>query len=364
MHQLLQDSIGALEQPDFRDMFIKFLALQRYDLKPYVRIFAKLQADEQLRDGTVTVAGVETSALELATRFVDFLIGASRRYRLAELAEQFWRAFADAVGEAGPRECVEARAKLGLDHERLCMMPMLRPALLALTPRRILDFGCGPNRLAPVLQEEYRQVGQPVPTVIGVDVHLPEDAYVDPARGIHLYDLRRQSLSSVLKGPVDLIILTYVMHHMSEADQAGALKMLAAALGARGKLLVLEASVDTSGDELALFEQAQQSHETWPREGWVDAYRKVSRRFYQADAKEQRMLLCLEDVFGHVLLPGPAAAPLSMPLPFSYVGRDAVAHLAHQGGLEPDDELTAVLGMPPTLKFGPPSSLYAFQHGP
>jgi SAM-dependent methyltransferase len=364
MHQLIRNSIRALEQPGFRDMFIEFLALQRYDLKPYVRIFAKLDVDDRFQDGIVTVGGAETSAAELATRFVEFLISSCSEHELAELAEEFWSVFSEAVGEAGPRECVAARRKLGGDHERLCLMAMLRPALLALTPRRILDFGCGSNRLAPVLQEEYRRAGHPVPTVIGVDVNLPQDAYVDPARGIHLHELRSQSLSSILGGPVDLIILTYVMHHMTQAEQSNALEMLATALGPAGKLVVLEASVDANGDDLARFERAQRTHETWPREGWVDAYRRVSRRFYQADANEQRMLLCLEDVFGHVLLPGPAVAPPSMPLPFSYVGRDAVARLARQSGLEPVDELAAVLGMPPTLKHGPPSSLYVFQHGP
>ena len=363
LHRLVQESLNALGQPGFRRTFIRFLALQRYDLTPHRRLFDTIDVDDRIQDGKVTIGGNPISGEDLATRFVDFLSGAARQWELAQLAEEFWRTFPEAVGGARPREYVRACEALGDDYELRCLVPMLRTPLHVLSPRRVLDFGCGANRLGPAMQVSLQRAGLPVPTVIGVDVYLPENAYADPARGVHLHDLGSQSLAAILARPVDLVILSYVLHHMTESEQEEAMAMLDAALVPGGRIILLEASVDTNDGDLALFEATQRSHESWPGDDWVAPYRAVSRDFYQASTNEQRMLLCLEDVFGHVLLPGPTAAPLRMPLPFSYVGRDEVARLAGRIGLQPDHELSAVLGMPPTLKHGPPSSRFVFQHG-
>jgi SAM-dependent methyltransferase len=356
MHELLQSSIGALRQSRFRSRLVRFLALQRYELTPYRRVFGKLDLDEQFESGQVTVGGQRVSAEELATRFVDFLSQASPRLGLAELAESFWGAFPDAVGDAGPSEYVQATRSVGADYELCCLVPLLEGVLLARPPSRVLDFGCGANRLGPALQARLRQAGLPAPTVIGVDVKLPPNAHLDPARGVYLHDLRTQSLEAILSHPVDLIFLNYVLHHMTETEQPSALAAVAQALLPEGRVVILEASVDTNEDDASQFRATQQDQRLWPSQAWVAPYRSVSLDFYQADAREQRLLLCLEDVFGHVLLPGPGAASPSMPLPFSYIGRDELTRLARNAGLEPDPELSAVLGMPPTLKHGPPTS--------
>jgi SAM-dependent methyltransferase len=361
MHELIRQSIDALEQPGFRDAFVRFLALQRYDLTPYGRV---LGVDNQPEHGKVTVGGRLVSGTELADRFVDFLTRTPRRCELMDLAEEFWHAFPDAVGDAGPPEYVQACRMLGDAYESRCMMPMLSAPLHALSPGRVLDFGCGANRLGPAMQAMLRQAGLPVPTIIGVDIHPAEGAFEDPAAGVYLHDLRSQPLATIVGEPVDVIILKYVLHHMTASEQEAALSVLAGFLAPGGRVIVLEASVDTNQADAQEFEEGRRGARIWPQDDWSTPYWIVSRNFYGATGHAQRMLLCLEDLFGHVLLPGPTATPLRMPLPFSYLGRDAVTRLAAKGGLEPDRELSAVLGMPPLLKHGPPSSRLAFRPTP
>ena len=93
LHRLVQESLNALGQPGFRRTFIRFLALQRYDLTPHRRLFDTIDVDDRIQDGKVTIGGNPISGEDLATRFVDFLSGAARQWELAQLAEEFFRAF-------------------------------------------------------------------------------------------------------------------------------------------------------------------------------------------------------------------------------------------------------------------------------
>ena len=364
MHPLLTESIRALDEPSFRELFETFLVLQRYDLTPYVRLFETLPDIEQARRGTVTVGTEEIEAARLVADYVDLLRRAPRPTELPVLAEAFWKTFAEAVGNRGPRECLAARRDLEPEYERNFMLPLLQPQLRHLAPKRVLDFGCGLNRLASVLQDDLRLADLGVPTVIGVDVRVSADARVDPDRGIHLHDIHDQPLSAVLDAPVDLVIANYVLHHMTKAAQGTVMNDFARALAPEGRLLILEASVGTDGDDLTSFEHCLSGHPAWPSDAWAKPYRAWSRRFYRADSRTQSMLMCLEDTFGHVLLPGPRPGHPPMPLPYTYVDRATLTQAARSARLEPDGELSVVLGYPPSLKYGPPSSLHVFRHAP
>lgn len=361
MHPLLVDSLQALDEPDFRNLFHQFLVLQRYDLSPYVHLFGTLPDDDRSRQGKLSLGSEEVFADALVTQFIGVLRGGPRLGGLGALAETFWHAFPDAVGNRGPVECIAARRKLENHYERHFTLPLLQPQLRALAPRRVLDFGCGLNRLALAVQQEALRIGVGVPTVIGVDVHLPQDAVSDPEHGIHLYDIHDRALASVLDAPVDLVIVKYVMHHMSEAEQSTVMSTLAQVLEPQGTLLVLEASVGTDAEDQNSFVRAQDAHAVWPKAAWAEPYHAWSRRFYRCDGHTQRMLVCLEDTFGHVFLPGPRRDGTPMPLPYTYVDRRLACRMAEEAGLVFDAELSAVLGLPPCLKYGPPSSLLAFR---
>ncbi len=364
MHPLLIDSIRALDDPSFRDLFQTFLVLQRYDLTPYVQMFETLPEIEQVHRGTVTVGTEEVEATRLVAQYVDRLRSAPRPTDLPSLAEAFWEAFAEAVGDRGPQECLAARRELEPEYERNFMLPLLRPQLHQLAPKRVLDFGCGQNRLAAALQDDLRLAGLRVPTVIGVDVQLPPDARMDPESDIHLHDIHDQPLSAALDAPVDLVVAKYVLHHMAEAAQGTVMNDLAGILAPAGRLLILEASVGADASDLDSFEHCLNGHAAWPSSDWVEPYRAWSRRFYRADARTQSMLMCLEDTFGHVFLPGPRPGHPPMPLPYTYVDRASLAAAAKNAGLKPDVELSTVLGLPPSLKYGPPSSLHVFRRAP
>ncbi len=360
MHPLLASSLRALSEPDFRQLFAEFLVLQRYDLAPYVHLFGTLPDDDRFRRGALTLDHGEVSARELVAQFLDQLARTDADGEVQDMAERFWRTFPDAIGSRGPHECLVARRSLEPEYERHFMMPLLGPQLRELAPRRILDFGCGLNRLAVALQEDFAARGEAVPIVTGVDVELRPGAMDDPARGIHLHGLRGRSLASVVEAPVDLVIVTYVLHHMDPADQSRVMPELAAVLAPRGRLLVLEASVATDAMDQASFGRSQSEHSAWPQQGWVEPYRSWSSRFYRTNTRFQAMSMCLEDTFGHVLLPGPGPEGVApMPLPYSYLSRTQAVQLAAAANLQLDRSV--VLGLPPLLKYGPPSSLWVFR---
>ena len=362
MHPLLASSLRALTDPEFRGLFAEFLALQRYDLAPYVHLFGTLPDDDRSRRGTLTVGAKEVSAPELVARFIDHLVGGTARQEVFALAQDFWETFADAIGSRGPRECLVARRDLEGQYERHFMMPLLGPQLRQVAPRRVLDFGCGLNRLAVPLQQDFRARGKPIPTVTGVDVELRPGALEDPERGIHLRNLQGQPPSAVLDAPVDLVIVKYVLHHMSPTDQGRVMVDLAEVLEPGGTLLVLEASVGAEATDRDSFAKNGSEHPAWPREAWAEPYRSWSTRFYRASPRHQTMLVCLEDTFGHVLLPGPGPDGVApMPLPYSYLSRAEATELAAAANLGIDQDLSAVLGLPPSLKYGPPSSLWVFR---
>ena len=364
MHPLLVDSIRALDEPSFRDLFQTFLVLQRYDLTPYVQLFGTLPEIEPARRGMVTVDAEAIEARQLVSEYVELLRRFPRSGDLPSLAEAFWNAYGAAVGDRGPLECIRARRGLEPEYEQNFMLPLFSPQLRRLAPMRVLDFGCGLNRLAAALQEDLRRVGRAVPTVIGVDVQLSEDARVDPEQKIHLHDIHERPLAQVLDAPVDLVIAKYVLHHMTVAAQGTVMNDLASVLAPEGRLFILEASVSTDGDDLASFEDCLRGHTAWSSSDWVEPYRAWSRRFYRADARTQSMLMCLEDTFGHVFLPGPRPGQAPMPLPYTYVDRTTLVEAARAAGLQPDADLSIVLGLPPSLKYGPPSSLYVFRRAP
>ena len=166
-----------------------------------------------------------------------------------------------------------------------------------------------------------------------------------------------------LFGPsVDVVIVKYVLHHMAPAEQSRVMPNLAEVLAPEGKLLVLEASVGTDATDRASFGHSQAEHPAWPQQAWAEPYRSWSGRFYQASVQHQAMLMCLEDTFGHVLLPGPGPEGMApMPLPYSYLSRMDATRLAAEANLQIDRERSAVLGLPPSLKYGPPSSVWVFQ---
>lgn len=362
MDPLLQSSLEALREPSFRQLFGDFLVLQRYDLTPYVHHFRTLPDEERTRRGLLTVSGTEVSAQGLVERFLDFLAKTGPDDAFEGVAEGFWRAFPDVIGGRGPRECLAARSHLERDYERNFMMPLLSTPLRALAPRRVLDFGCGLNRLAGAMQEDFRVRGEPAPTVTGVDIELRPGAVEDLERGISLRRLHGPSLAAVVEVPADLVIAKYVLHHMDPVAQARLMSEVAAVLAPGGRLLVLEAAVETDAMDRESFATTSVEHPAWPLQAWAEPYRAWSTRFYRASARDQRHLMCLEDTFGHVLLSGPGpvgAAP--MPLPYSYLGRVETTRLAAEAGLELDRQLSVALGLPPLLKYGPPTSVWVFR---
>jgi hypothetical protein len=163
MHPLLEDSIQALDDPGFCDLFHQFLVLQRYDLTPYIHLFGTLPDHEKFRHGTLSAGTAEVSANEFVRQFIGMLRESQHPSELAALAEAFWNAFPDVVGNRGTLECVTARQALEGEYEQHFMMPLLRPQLCSLAPRHVLDFGCGLNRLASAIQKKLRGMGAVVP---------------------------------------------------------------------------------------------------------------------------------------------------------------------------------------------------------
>lgn len=364
MDKLLEKAVLALGENQFRQHFVEFLMLQRYDLLPYVELFGTLDNIGENNRFELTVGDKTISAHNLVEQYVNFITRNYDGTDVRSVADEFHHEFFSAIDNGGPDECRIARESLDKDYELNFMMPLLRPALADIEPLRVLDFGCGMNQLGRVLQQEFFEAGLSIPEIIGVDMHDSKDVTVDSPKGVYYYNLRKQELEAVVKEPVDLVFVKYVLHHMSAQEQQNIVERLASILKPGGRLIVLEASVGTDELDFSMFEKAVQTHPSWPNEKWAAPYHEWSRNFYKLDAKYQSMLMCLEDAFGHLFLCEKNQMNTEMPLPYTYISRNELIRFTQKSDLHFEPELSAVVGLPPSLKYGPPSTIMSFTSRP
>ncbi|MBN2343542.1 MAG: class I SAM-dependent methyltransferase [Deltaproteobacteria bacterium] len=361
MDALSFEALAALENPIFYNLFSEFLELQRYDLIPYIRHFRTLSAEIVAEPSFLTVDEQRISAASLVSAYLEFILNHFRKMSFDDLCRAFQQQFHPAIADGGPLECRTARESLDPAYARHFIWPLFKPAIASKHPGRILDFGCGQNGFSRVLQTEMPRTETDFPIIFGVDVQDAHNAWQDPSAGIFYFDLKKQSLEDAIDQPVDLIFVNFVFHHMEISARNETIPKLAALLSPGGILAVAEASVDTDADDDVMFAQTTQNHPVWQNNSWNTRYLQWSTRFLSANPTHQHYLMRLEDLFGHrFLYPNEIDRPV-MPMPFSFLSRNTLAMQLSQWNIQFVKEESSVFGLPPLLKYGPPTSLWIFK---
>ncbi|MBN2718262.1 MAG: class I SAM-dependent methyltransferase [Deltaproteobacteria bacterium] len=361
MEPLTYDALTALEDPHFHQLFSEFIQLQRYDLAPYIHTFKTLDPAATPHRDILTVGGKKISAEALVSAYLEFIVDHFRKMSFDELCNRFQQKFHEAIRNGGPEECSIARASLDPSYEQNFIWPLLQSAVVRQSPNVILDYGCGQNGLSRVLQRNLRFPGKIGPFIFGVDLHDAQNAWQDEPNGIFYFDLKKHSLETAISKPVDLIVVNFVLHHMKATDRNDVLPKLTALLAPGGTLVVTEASVETDNVDRTRFAQTAACHPAWNGGQWKERYIQWSEKFLDANAHWQHYLLRLEDLFGHCFLYPQEINRPPMPMPFSFIGRDSLTdQLSHlqMRYIEGDSQ---VYGLPPVLKYGPPTSLWVFR---
>jgi SAM-dependent methyltransferase len=225
----------------------------------------------------------------------------------------------------------------------------------------VADVGCGLNRLGKAILHCVDQEGLANALqwrVCGTDISQRCEASLD-AR----LKFERQEPPTRLPfatETVDMVIVKWVLHHMSPAAAASMASEIARATKPGGCVVIVEAMM--GGAELkAAIDAEQRNAKTWPPQQpgtrWFERRQCTTSKYLALSLAQQRLVLALEDYHGHWL----DQANTAMPLPFNYMTSERIKALFAEAGLHEREDKRRVFGMAPIIHWGPPSLRLVFE---
>lgn len=113
---------------------------------------------------------------------------------------------------------------------------VLEPRLQELTPsgtERILDYGCGTGRLAPLLND--------LGTYLGVDINRPAVEHARGANpGLAFQWIGNDGILHVVTGRIDVVVAITVLQHVPESLIGSTCAELARVLSPSGRVVLIE----------------------------------------------------------------------------------------------------------------------------
>ena len=230
----------------------------------------------------------------------------------------------------------------------------------AIPPNSIIaDIGAGKNKLGRQILEYSDQTGLKVRYVVGTDLNDWTDKTGKPDPRLSFIYQESSTRFPLSANTYDVVIVKWVLHHMTYEDQSTFLKSINHILRPGGRLIIFEA-LGATNDEKEIWEGFQveaRNANTWPKGSFFNANLKLTKDFMMLNSEQQRKVHALEDFFGHNLVMGRDW----MPQPFTYRPVSSFQELLTKLGFMENKTLRRVYGSAPIMRMGPPSIRLVFE---
>jgi SAM-dependent methyltransferase len=235
----------------------------------------------------------------------------------------------------------------------------------ALPPNSVVaDVGAGKGQLVEEMLKYSDEQGLGIKMVLGTDVtdwrhHAKEDSRL-------LFVHQKTGLAVPLRAnSVDAVVLKWVTHHIDRDKRDAFFKSIWRILKPGGRLIIVDALLTRVTEEQqqeaeiwTSWVNETKNRETWPQGSFYKDNIKLSRDFMLLNGEQQKLVLALEDYFGHNLIMG---RDETMPQYFTYMPLAEIREQMGQLGLEEKKEYFRNFGSPPIERMGPPSMRVVFE---
>lgn len=349
----IRRSLLALEDPQVRKIFTRILDRMldtkvmegHYGFGPTPDAFA-------FRDGQIT-------RQELVEEIIEYLRNGSG-WNLRDLVGGFWVEFNfpdprdSEFHTVGPREMRDHSRPYDEHKEWWATLPLIWQLL----PQNgvVLDVGAGKARLGEEILRYSDKNTLGIRKVISTDKHnwVAPGAVFDPR---HEYQLQPGDVPELPAGTADLAILKWVLHHAPEDEQGRLINRLFSIVKPGGTVVVIEALVGSWSEIRPRLMEAINNRAVWPQGPWAREDLRLLKSYLQLEPAQQRHVLALEDFYGHLLV----SHRVQLAQPAMYMDRAAVVGKFSNAGFVELPDWYLPYGLPPVIRYGPPSVMYVFQ---
>ncbi len=339
--------LPALQNPSVRNIFKQIIEerLNNEFLSTYYQLGQRVDS--------YVIRNQRVSRKQLVIQIVNFLIAMLNNSPIV-VAKTFWREFSfKGKGNAAgvPTEIDPIETAYSKISQNVMGVVMIEDLLKQsnLSKGRIVDVGCGINKLNMGILEHADREGLGVNEAIGTDIVQTTMECDDPR-----LEFRKQSSSKTL--PVendyaDLVISKWSLHHMTTDEIDSITSEIRRILRPGGKAIVIETLAGCGNDLLCDFLTESKRKAVWPVGPWQEVRRNLTRQYLQLQLDQQKAVLALEDYYGHWL----ENRRTSMPLPFTYLTPLEISRVFEVADMRESMRLKRVFGFAPIIHQGPPS---------
>jgi len=237
-------------------------------------------------------------------------------------------------------------------------MKVLRDAI---PPRsNVADIGAGKNRLGQAILEFSDENNLKVKMVIGTDLNDWPDRDKNGDERLAFVKQESGTYLPLPSNSLNVVIVKWVLHHMSYEDQVNFLRSAWRVLKPGGRLIIFDSlgSEQDQADIMADFNREMNNPQTWPQGSFYNDNKKLSEDFLALTPQQQLEVHALEDYFGHNLV---MSRDAFMPQHFTYLSVKELRRLMTKLGFEENTKLRRVYGAAPIMRMGPPSLRIVFK---
>ncbi|MHA1610176.1 MAG: methyltransferase domain-containing protein, partial [Candidatus Njordarchaeales archaeon] len=338
----------ALDDPEIRKVFSQIIE-RRYDVRVLSEYYHLGKVPPHL-----TWKGEELSVSKFVQRMVEF-IRLRKNRDPHEVAREFRKEF---PSMARPHELDEIFDRYMEIKLRVFDLEVIKDVLKV--GDIIADIGAGKHKLADEILSYSDEVGLNIREVTGTDINEWQDktGRIDPRKTFFMQDSTTRLPFAAYT--YDVVILKWVLHHMSYREQKKLLENISEKLRPGGRIIIFEALMISNNQRKMIkreFLREIKNPNTWPPGTYFAANQKLTEDFMELSTEKQRKVNALEDFFGHNLIMGRDW----MPQLFTYRTVQGFQQILARLGLRENRGLRRVYGSMPIMRMGPPSIRLVFE---
>lgn len=303
---------------------------------------------------TMTFKGKQITAQQLASEMAQFLLDHADENPY-DVADNFRSEF---LKDGPPPEIKAHFDGYGKIKPKVFDLEVIRD----LIPENgtVADIGAGHNVLGQQILQYSDSNGLDVKRMIGTDINDWRDAGQQQDSRLSFVFQESPTNLPLSSNSYDVVIVKWVLHHMTLENQRQFLKDIQRVLRPGGRLVIFEVlgAISDNAEIWKDYQKELNNESSWgPNGPWLEANLKLNKDFKALSDDQQKKLDALEDYFGHNVVMN----RVWMPQPYTYQNVGEFQQTMGQLGFVENKSIRRVYGSAPMIRMGPPSIRLVFE---